>query len=593
MTRRRISRCRFPLTAGLVVAALAPWCHAGQPARFGQASPAGLDRAAILGELRDVSLAGMSRRLGPDYAFYHPKGPKEKFPEVWMVPAKQGPGGRGWQIGGPWTKGAGDYSSTQGQILYAPDRGVFPVDRVTIIEWAHGCFAEAPLPPWHGGFRPEPASKKWKQAVPNGDVGLPIAMARGMGNWANNGLAIFSSGLVAAGGTVTARGLEPTFRFPPSKLLTAVSVTNKSEFALVTLCDTQRHVGQVAVLSLRVDGKRTGFVHEWHDDHAWSLPNVGVFTEMKLLGTIDLPGIEFPTGVCAVGNDVNNRLNGRDGHAGLLREYDLAKQADRDVFLKGANSNYGSTTGFAVVIARYENKAAFIDLEPLIRKVREMYFTTEENYRKTRDSGLEPRQWPHTFEVNPTWKPAVVKVVEVPRPTAVIASLAGGTAARAFVASQDGKVGIYTVGGLATKAPAAPGEIARVGEVQVGRNPTCLAYQKRVSDTIIAVSRGNREIAWIKHTGQDARVIRRLRDARLIDPVFVEVADTHGIETALLTVADFKGRKIMNYRFSELVFATQGGARFGMGPDGKDEFECGGILELPGSPFCISATNVN
>jgi hypothetical protein len=41
-----------------------------------------------------------------------------------------------------------------------------------------------------------------------------------------------------------------------------------------------------------------------------------------------------------------------------------------------------------------------------------------------------------------------------------------------------------------------------------------------------------------------------------------------------------------------LVFATQRGARFGMGPDRKDQFECGG-LELPGSPFSISVTNVN
>ena len=42
-------------------------------------------------------------------------------------------------------------------------------------------------------------------------------------------------------------------------------------------------------------------------------------------------------------------------------------------------------------------------------------------------------------------------------------------------------------------------------------------------------------------------------------------------------------------------FATniQGGAKFGMGPEGKDDFECGGLLEFPGSPFCVSATNVN
>ena len=552
-----------------------------------------LDRAAVLRELQDFSAAGISRRLGPDYAFYHPEGKAAKFPDIWMVPAKQGPGGRIWQIGGPWVKDAGDYSSTQGQVLFAPDAGYFPVDRVTIIEWAHGCFAEAPLPPWHGGFRPEPASKKWREAVPDGNVGVPIAMARGMGCWANNGLAIFSSGLVAAAGTVTARGLEPTFRFPPHMLFTAISILNKSEFALVTLHDTERHVGQVAVLSLRVDGKKTGFVHEWQDEHAWSLPSVGLFTGIKLLGYVDLPEIEFPTGICAVGNDLNNRMNGRDGNAGLLREYDLAKQADRDVFLKGANAGYGSTAGFAVVIGKHEQKAAFLDLQPLLQKVREMYFTTEGNYRRTRDSGTNPRQWPYAFETEPAWKPPVVKVVAVPRPTAVLASLAGGAKARAFIASEDGGVGIYTVGGLATTNTAAPEQIARISEVQVGRNPACLAYQKYSRDTVIAVSRGDREIAWIQQSDTKARVIRRLCDARLVDPVFVEVADTHGIETRLLTVADFKGRRIINYRYGPLLFATQGGAKFGMGPDGKDEFECGGVLEFPGSPFCISATNVN
>jgi hypothetical protein len=585
MNRNAVRNRGLLLTSTLATALLAGWCCAGEPGR--------LDRSAILRELRDYSLAGTSRRLGPDYAFYHPQGQSEYFPEIWMAPAKPGPGGRNWQIGGPWVKEAGDFSSTQGQVLYAPDRGYFPVDRVTIIEWSNGCFTEAPMPPWHGGFRPEPAAAKWRQAVPSGEVGMPIAIARGMGYWANNGLAVFSSGLVAAAGTVTARGLEPTFQFPPGKVPTAISITNKSEFALVTLCDIEKHKGQVAVLAMEVNGRKTNFVHEWHDDHAWSLPNVGVFTNIKLLGYIDLPGIEFPTGVCAVGNDMGVRMNGRDGNAGVLREYDLARQADRDVFLKGPNANYGSTAGFAVVTGRHEDKAAFLDLQPLFQTVREMYFTTEENYRRTRDAGPGPRQWPYTFDAEPRWKPPVVKVLDVPQPTAVVASLAGGENARALIASLDGKVGVYRVGGLATVAPAVAGDIQRAAEIQVGRNPTWLAYQKYSSDTVLAVSRGDREIAWIEYLGKEPRVVRRLRDARLLDPVFVEVSDTHGIETPLLTVADFRGRKIINYRYGQLIFAAQGGAKFGMGRTGKDEFECGGVLEFPGSPFCISATNVN
>jgi hypothetical protein len=577
------------LTAAMTL--LSTWCSAGEPARTARAANGKLDRTAVLRELQDFSPAGMDRRLGPDYASYHKAGGKETFPEIWMAPKKQDQGGRPYQIGGPWTKRAGDFSSTQGQILYVPDSGFFPVDRVTIIEWSNGCFTEAPMPPWHGGFRPEPAAKKWKAAMPNGAVGMPIAMARGMGYWANNGLAIFSSGLVAAAGTVTARGAEPTFRFPPDKLPTAISITNKSEFALVTVCDIKQKKGQVAVFALQVNGKK--FVHEWQDEHAWSLPNVALLANVKLLGYVDLPGIEFPTGVCAVGNRLGGRMNGRSGNAGLLREYDLANQADRDVFLKGSNAKFSSSAGFAVVIGKHEGKAAFLDLQPLFQRVRAMYFTGEEEYRKTRESGLDAKQWPQMFDADPAWKPAVVKVIDVPQPTAVIAGMGGGEKASALIASLSGKVGVYRVGGLATDAAADARQIERVGEVQVGRNPVCLAYQKGSSDTVLAVSRGDREIAWIKGTPQGPQVIRRLRDARLIDPVFVEVSDTHGIQTSLLTVADFKGRKIINYRYSQVVFATQGGAKFGMGSEGKDDFECGGVLEFPGTPFCISATNVN
>jgi hypothetical protein len=84
-----------------------------------------------------------------------------------------------------------------------------------------------------------------------------------------------------------------------------------------------------------------------------------------------------------------------------------------------------------------------------------------------------------------------------------------------------------------------------------------------------------------------------LRDARLTDPVFAEVSDAHGVETSLLMAADFKGRKIVNYRYSQVHFATQGGAKFGMGLKGKDEFECGGVLDVPGEPLCVSAVKVN
>ena len=153
----------------------------------------------------------------------------------------------------------------------------------------------------------------------------------------------------------------------------------------------------------------------------------------------------------------------------------------------------------------------------------------------------------------------MVKVLDVPQPTAVIASMSGGEKAGLTSPHRTEQSASTRRAAWGAKRPPDPAAIRRVAEVRVGRNPTCLAYQKYSSDTILAVSRGT-EIAWIQDAPPGPRVIRRLRDARMLDPVFVEVADTHGIETPLLTVADFHGRKIINYRYGQLIFATQGGA---------------------------------
>ncbi|MEX0774683.1 MAG: hypothetical protein WD042_03095 [Phycisphaeraceae bacterium] len=538
-----------------------------------------------LRELLDFSYAGLDRRLGPAYDHYH-RGTKEAFPTVYLAPRKQDKGGRPYQIGGPWNKGnAGDYSSTQGQVLYGGPRG-FGVDRVTIIEWAHGCWTESPEPPWWGGFRPEPAAKAWNAR------GTPLAMARGMGGWSNLGLIVFSSGLVATAGTATAAGNNATFRFPPDKIPTAISVTNRNEFALVTIYDSRRQQGQVAVLALVGSGKASGFAHEWPDDYP-CLPNVAIITGIKLLGYVELPDLKYPSSISAVGNRMGGRVNGADGHAGLLRNFNLDDAAARRSFATGSNAAYCSNAGFAIVASKSEGQVALLDLEPLFAYVRQMYFDSQESYQQTRNLGAAADQWPYTFAHEPKWQPTVVKTLAIERPTAVLASLSGGDKALAYAASEKGELHVLGVGGLATPGAAIADDVTRLHTLAIGANPTCLAYQKGSRDTLIAVCRGDREIQWIKASRQEAQIIRRLRDARLIDPVYVEMADTHGIEAGLITVADFGGRKILNYRWTAVKFATQGGAVYGMGPQGKDEFECGGILEFPGSPFCISATNVN
>jgi len=595
-----------PLAFAAFAVALAAFSARG--AASTDAPQPAFDPAAVLRELQDTSAAGMNRRLGPDYKFYHPNDDGASFPEIYLVPEKPAPPHPGhpeerhYQWGGPWTQAAGDFSSTQGQVLYVPDRPLkidpqthgpnegIGVDRVTIIGMSNGCFTEKPEPPWWGGFRPEPSAAGWLKSAGK-KLGQPLAVARGAGGWANSGLVLFSSGVIATGGTATGRSTYPTFNLPANKLPLAISITNKNEFALVTVTDTDTMHGQVAVFALGSDGTKAGMPHEWTEEHA-GFANVAVFTRIKLLGYVDLPGVTFPTGISAVGNRTEARMNGRDGNAGMLREYSLHVQADRDVFDHGSNAGFTSTAGYAVVIAKYENKAVFIDLQALFAAMRKAYVTTEENFQATLLVGDAPGEWPYTFAHTPEWTPTVVKTVDIPRPTAVLSRLEGGSAARAIVASEDGTLTFFKLGGLATEAPALAGEILPVHQLKVGPNPTCLTYQKYGSG-FLAVSRGAREIAWIGDWGDTATVVRRLRDRRLIDPVGAEVADTHGIQAPIVSIVDFAGRQILNYRYGVLIFATQGGARFGVGPDGKDEIECGGFLKFPGRPFAISATNVN
>jgi hypothetical protein len=107
------------------------------------------------------------------------------------------------------------------------------------------------------------------------------------------------------------------------------------------------------------------------------------------------------------------------------------------------------------------------------------------------------------------------------------------------------------------------------------------------------VSRGDRALQWVKFAKDKGSIVRELRDERLLDPVHAEIADTHGIEAQIVTVADFKGRKVLNYRCGPVVFATNGGAKYGCGPKGDDEFECGGLMSFPGAPLAVCGTNVN
>ncbi len=548
-------------------------------------SPADAARA-----LSDFSPGGMSRRFGPEAT----GASKEKIPLIYQPPDKPCPparnnGGMLYQVGGPPTPAAGDFSSTQAQVLYAGDSGP-GVDRVLLLEMQNNCLSEKPEPPWWGGFRPDPAVFEWRKkgAAP----AAPLAIARGLATWSNHAVILYGNGWITTAGSATSQGTHPVLKLPPGKLPTALAVTPRNELALVTVIDTQDRKAQLAVIAL--EACAPDFAHDWHSRYPM-FPNQGSFSDLKLLGFVDLP-IKAPTAVSASTNHHPGRLSGPDGNIAMPSRLNLDDPAVREGFAKGNNAGFVSRSGYAVILSRDENKAVFVDLQPLLGGVREAYFGGTETFAKTRELGPGPGQWPPTFEKRPEWTPVVAAELDIPKPSCVLARAAGGEHNRTFIGTQEGELRSFSVGGLGTDAPAGAAPVAPAGTLAVGKNPVWLASKGAAGGPdcgFIVVSRLDRVLQWVTFGPKEGRITRELRDRRLIDPVYAEIADTHGIEMQLLTVADFRGRKIINYRCSPVVFATNGGARYGCGLKGTDDFECGGVLSVPGFPLAVCGTNVN
>jgi len=597
--------------------------------------PIPTDAAAIMAELSDVTLAGYNTRLGQNYTFYHPT--PETFPDVYLRPLVPITGvtidkRSAWSegLGGPATVAAGDFSSTQGQLLYKSDATaalvsppVSPndnesigIDCVHIYEWDHAIFTEAPINTGNGDSSPD-SNVATCLAVLNGklDIGLPIGVARGPAGYANSGLILFSKGLIMTAGTVTAFSDWAALQLPANKKPTAIAITSRNEFAVVTVIDTDRMVGQVCFIALwggqdlQISAKSPGFPADWPVAHP-GLPNPAVFTGMKILGYVDLPFV-FPTGISAIGGPYNHNpiSNKTDGNAGSLEQYDLNVQADRDNFNTGGggyagnNSGYVSRTGAAVVIAKYENKACFLDLTALFMGLFNQYFTTQANYDATKYQNpgnpfysvynlADTTQFPFGFDAKPAWTPTITKTVDVTNPTAVLMSNDG--LAMTTIASPDGTLSFFNADG--TPSTVTP-------SLKVGPNVTCLAYDKKGSG-FWAVSRGDRSLirlsSWGKTPGwggsvanTPVTVLLTIKDPRMVDPVHLEVSDTHSVEVPILTVADFGGRQILNYRYGPLLDQTGSGASYPMGATGADAFECAGVLAIKGAPFRFSGSNVN
>jgi hypothetical protein len=553
-------------------------------------------------------------RLGPTFADLNPGAPDDR-PFHAKRESKSASGYyvriNPFELGdapGPDT----DYWSDSGQVAYVPDDPNDPgLDRIQTFAYYNQVFATSPRLDWATGKpHPDPQTKEGSYTRINGEpVRQPIAMVRNYAMQQNEALVLYRDGLLAVAGTQTSRaGTErpyPGFKFPANKKPVALAVTTSNEFAVVTVWDLERHQGQLAVVAL--EGKYLPF-------HTWpymGMPNQGSFSDFKLLGYVDLP-MSSPDAVAAASNGLWLGPSSTDNK--VLSQIDLTNNGTRKLVYDGAWQFVVAKNGYVIVSSSADNVVAIVDLTALFSYMRDSYLKADDVLDETLASrGAAPAEFPQTFLVRPSIAPKVVWKANIENPTAVLAGLKvdrwSGDRFKAYVASRDGRVHIIDTSPLmARNSWETKGKLEVMGTVQVGRNPVSLTFTRHaesglplipndssgnprapdpLNNMFYVACRGERDVAAVVTWGGKGEVYRRIRDARMGDPVAVGVASRGNV----ITVADYQGRKLLGFRIGTLNDARNN-RTYPPLEDGQ-KYEFTGELFLPGNPFLVNSTNVN
>ena len=515
-----------------------------------------------------------------------------------------------------------DFSSDYAQVAYVTDAAVTAsqpgVDGIETLEKLQCVWAGQPQLYWamgggHDGhptitLRPDIVSKHDPFGMPKQPV--EVARAYGASEAAGCSYMVFQTGQVVCGeGGNTAQDFYYFEPFPPNFTPTAASVTNNGEFLLVTGWNTDSRQGQLAVIAIGSSMPAgTFWGYEWTETYAgfrnYSLP---VFN--KLLGIIDLPGMQAPTAVEAVGNWV------RDPNAWLPEQVNpgqspLSTQSNWQCFVDGActKSNSGGaqlydSSGFALVASRYERKVLLINLTPLFHEIYQgMFGGSFSQFRaNVANTGTGPGQWPPTFAEQALETPAVVYAMQFSAPvTAISASLYADDFA--FIATDDDNLHIWSTDGI--QGGTGTGTNARqLYTLSLGNNITRIAHMKHwywgyptdgpVRYQYIALSRGDKTVTWIDMSSGAPTTLRVLSDSRLVDPISVEDNNNHGTQSDLIDIADYGDSNVKGYRYGPVIMWTMPGTpNYGMGANGTDPFEYEGAYATPTGPFSVSGENV-
>lgn len=559
--------------------------------------------------------ADVSARFGPTFAQLNP-GAADNRPRLFTNTSKQAGSSyyiriNPYELGEPgWDN---DYWSDTGQVGYVPDDPANDpgLDRVQIYSYYNRVFAISPRPDFPSGWQhSDPQTREPRYVEINGGRPMqPVAMVRGYGMQQNEQLMVYRDGLFAVAGMQTSRGGSekpyPAFKFPAHKVPRGIAVTTSNEFALVTIWDTERRQGQLAVVAL--EAKFIPF-------HTWpymGLPNQGSFSDFKLLGYVDLP-MKSPEAVAAASNGLWKGPSSTDNR--VLSQIDLAEDGRRRLVYDGNWQFVVAKNGYAIVSSTEDNKVAIVDLTPLFAYMRESYLSSAESFQATLAArGSEPHQFPQTFDVNPGTRPTVVWQSSVDEPTAVLAGQFidrwSKDRFKAYVACREGLVRIIDASSLmARNAWEVRGTLKEIGSVPVGRNPVSMVFTRRgesalplipndadgnqrradpYNNLFYVACRGERSVDAVVTWHGQGEVYRRIQDVRMGDPVAVSTA----VRGNILTVADFHGKKILSFRMGTLTDSRNNKVYPPGDPNYKYEFA--GEMPLLGSPFLVNSANLN
>ncbi|MEV0649484.1 hypothetical protein AB0I28_29925 [Phytomonospora sp. NPDC050363] len=520
---------------------------------------------------------GMNWRMGSDWHKYHGKTDFDSLTQKPAVDTRTldlqlGNVDRNYQFGTP----PGDLSSLrdiQGQVGYIPTEEQLPgVDHITSVETTGTTIGYAPRP---GGRLSNDGHPEVELAnggagdcasaadVPVGDM-VDMARADGLDGSAH-AVMVFDKGLIATAGTSGTQGGQ-CLKLPKNLVPTAVAVTPGNEFALITVWDTKKIQGGLAVVALtgKPQNTRADFARPFP-----ALPNSGYTVDMKLLGVVPLDEMVAPT---AIG--VTTDFHGNT-------ELDRRQEWLTSVEGRAAAEQNVAHNGRAIIVSAAERKAVTVDLTPLFTATNEAYFG--ETVTGPPVTGDGKKEWPFTFSGKKAMTPVVGNIVALPSaPNAASLAWDGKVG---YVATRDGQLRVLAIENAA--------QVAEVGQIPVGANPTCVTHSKDGAQLIVT-SRGDRAVQWIQPEGTSGTIDRTLTDSRLADPVCAEELGSLlqpgevGVQATtvpVLAVADFGGGLVHNYRIGEGVFAD--GTKVELPTEG---FEYGGAYDPKGKPFRVSVT---